>query len=93
MTLLESLGTDETERYAKDMEQDLPSGDLQTANRDYPNPLTLHIEGTDDLQPSTVETNEKAIILDGMAVVHELHELRSANQNMSRHSTGFRQSN
>ena len=72
MTLLESLGTDETERSAKDMEQDLPSGDLQTANRDYPNPLTLHTEGTDDLQPSTVETNEKAIILDGMAVVHEL---------------------
>jgi len=70
MALLESLGTDETER-AEDMEQDLPSGDPQTENRDDPNPMSLHTAGnaTDDPQPTTLETNEKAIILDGMAVV------------------------
>jgi len=34
--------------------------------------MTLHTEGTDDPPPTTVETNEKAIILDGMAVVNEL---------------------
>jgi len=71
MALLESLGTDETER-AEDMEQDLPSGDPQIENRDDPNPMTLHIEATDDPQPTTLETNEKAIILDGMAVVDEV---------------------
>jgi len=37
VALLESLGTDETER-AEDMEQDLPSGDSQIENRDDPNP-------------------------------------------------------
>ena len=71
MALLESLGTDETER-AEDMEQDLPSGDPQIENRDDPNPMTLHIEATDDPQPTTLETNEKEIILDGMAVVDEV---------------------
>lgn len=72
MALLESLGTDETERSDEDMEQDLPSGDSQIENRDDPNPMTLQTEGTDDPQPTTLETNEKAIILDGMAVVNEL---------------------
>ena len=48
-----------------------PSGDPQTENRDDPNPMSLHTAGnaTDDPQPTTLETNEKAIILDGMAVV------------------------
>ena len=45
-----------------------PSGDPQTENRDDPNPMTLHTAGktTDDPQPTILETNEKAIILDGM---------------------------
>lgn len=72
MTLLTSLGTDETERSEEDMERDLPSGDIQTANRDNPNVMTLHTEGTNNPQLTPVETNEKAIISDGMAVVHEL---------------------
>ena len=91
MALLESLGTDETER-AEDMQQDLPSGDPQIENRDDPNPMTLHTEATDDPQPTTLETNEKAIILDGMAVVHEVSgQQLKTRLDMRQHK--FRQSN
>lgn len=77
MALLESLATAESEG-SQDMDEILSSDDT--------NQMFLHAESTDLSQPMTLETNKKALILDGMAVVHEL----SGQQiNTSRNSTCF----
>ena len=41
-----------------------------------PEPVKRDTEATDDPKPTTLETNEKAIILDGMTVVHEVSGLQ-----------------
>ena len=72
MALLESLGTDETEHSDENMEQDQQTGDPQIENSDNPSQMTSDKRDTVDPQSTRLGTSEKAIILDGMAVVHEL---------------------
>jgi len=48
------------------------SQELCHQSSDAAEPVKRDTEATDDPKPTTLETNEKAIILDGMAVVHEV---------------------